>query len=59
VFEDDAWEVKGWFSQAIKDNAPLHWNMNDDGNLILYLLAVGAFIYIVHIDNSFFFRMML
>jgi hypothetical protein len=51
VFEDEVWEVKGRFSQAIKDNAPLHWNMNDDGKLLLYLLAVGVFFYIIHIDN--------
>jgi hypothetical protein len=51
VFEDEVWEVKGPFSLAIKDNAPLHWEMKDDGRLFLYLLAVGVFIYIVHIDN--------
>ena len=43
VFEDDVWEVKGRFSQAVKDNAPLQWEMNDDGKLVLYLLAVGVF----------------
>jgi len=41
VFEDEAWEVKGRFSQAIKDKAPLQWEMKDDGKLVLYLLAVG------------------
>jgi hypothetical protein len=46
VFEDDMWEVKGRFSQAVKDNAPLEWEMNDDGKLFLYLLAVGVFFYI-------------
>ena len=46
VFEDDVWEVKGRFSQAVKDNAPLQWEMNDDGKLVLYLLAVGVFYFI-------------
>ena len=43
IFEDEAWEVKGRFSQAIKDKAPLQWEMNDDGKLVLHLLAVGVF----------------
>ena len=43
VFEDDTWEVKGRFSQALKDNAPLQWEMNDNGKLVLHLLAVGVF----------------
>jgi len=47
VFEDDVWEVKGRFSQAVKDNAPLQWEMNDDGKLVLYLLAVGVFFLIL------------
>ena len=47
VFEDEIWEVKGQFSQAVKDNAPLQWEMNDDGKLVLYLLAVGVFFFIL------------
>ena len=43
MFGDDVWEVKGQFSQAIKDNAPLQWEMNDEGKFALYLLAVGVF----------------
>src|ERR1700683_3967047 len=43
VFEDDMWEVKGRFSEALKDNAPLEWEVKDDGKLVLYLLAVGVF----------------
>ena len=43
VFEDEAWEVKGRFSRAMKDKAPLKWDMKDNGELILYLLAVGVF----------------
>src|ERR1700683_3423813 len=47
VFEDEIWEVKGRFSQAVKDNAPLQWEITDDGKLVLYLLAVGAFFFIL------------
>ena len=47
MFEDEVWEVKGPFSLAIKDNAPLQWEMRDDGKLVLYLLAVGVYIYIL------------
>src|SRR6202050_5507788 len=47
VFEDEMWEVKGRFSQAVKDNAPLQWEITDDGKLVLYLLAVGAFFFIL------------
>ena len=47
VFEDEIWEVKGRFSQAVKDNAPLQWEMNDDGKLVLYLLAGGVFFFIL------------
>jgi len=43
VFEDEAWEVKGRFSRAMKDKAPVKWEMKDDGELFLYLLAVGVF----------------
>ena len=43
VFEDDTWEVKGRFSQAVKNKTPLQWEMNDDGKFILPLLAVGVF----------------
>jgi hypothetical protein len=46
VFEDEMWEVKGRFSQAVKDNTPLQWEINDDGKLVLYLLAVGVFYFI-------------
>ena len=45
MFEDEVWEVKGPFSLAIKDNAPLQWEMRDDGKLVLYLLAVGVFFF--------------
>jgi len=45
VFEDETWEVKGRFSQAIKDNAPLQWEMNDEGKFFLNLLAVGVFFF--------------
>ena len=45
VFEDEMWEVKGQFSQAIKDNVPVQWEMNDEGKLVLYLLAVGVFFF--------------
>ena len=51
VFEDELWEVKGRFSQAMKDRTPLEWEMKDDGNLVLNLLAVGVVFYIVHIYN--------
>jgi hypothetical protein len=47
VFEDEMWEVKGRFSQAVKDNAPLQWEMNDEGKMVLYLLAVGVFFFIL------------
>jgi len=47
VFEDEMWEVKGRFSQAVKDNAPLQWEIKDDGKLALYLLAVGVLFYIL------------
>jgi hypothetical protein len=47
VFEDEIWEVKGRFSQAMKDKAPLEWEMNDDGKLVLNLLAVGVFFFIL------------
>ena len=40
MFEDELWEVKGQFSQAMKDRTPLEWEMKDDGNLVLNLLAV-------------------
>ena len=43
VFENDMWEVKGRFSEALKDDAPLEWDVKDDGKLVLYLLAVGVF----------------
>ena len=46
VFEDEMWVVKGRFSQAVKDNTPLQWEINDDGKLVLYLLAVGVFYFI-------------
>lgn len=45
MFEDEMWEVKGRFSQAIKDNVPVQWEMNDEGKLVLYLLAVGVFFF--------------
>jgi hypothetical protein len=47
VFEDEIWEVKGRFSQAMKDKTPLEWEMNDDGKLVLNLLAVGVFFFIL------------
>jgi hypothetical protein len=47
VFEDELWEVKGRFSQAVKDKTPLEWVMNDDGKLVLNLLAVGVFFFIL------------
>jgi hypothetical protein len=47
VFEDDMWEVKGQFSQAVKNKTPLQWEMNDDGKLVLNLLAVGVFFFIL------------
>jgi hypothetical protein len=47
VFEDEVWEVKGRFSQAVKDKTPLEWEMNDDGKLVLNLLAVGVFFFIL------------
>jgi hypothetical protein len=47
VFEDDTWEVKGRFSQAVKDKTPLQWEMNDEGKFILPLLAVGVFFFIL------------
>jgi hypothetical protein len=43
VHEDDMWEVKGRFSQAMKDNAPLQWEETDDGKFFLNLLAVSVF----------------
>jgi hypothetical protein len=47
VFEDEMWEVKGQFSQAVKDNTPLQWEIKNDGKLVLYLLAVGVLFYIL------------
>ena len=47
VFEDEVWEVKGRFSQAVKDKTPLQWEMNNDGKLVLPLLAVGVFFFIL------------
>jgi hypothetical protein len=47
VFEDDMWEVKGQFSQAVKNKTPLQWEMNDDGKLVLSLLSVGVFFFIL------------
>ena len=47
VFEDEMWEVKGRFSQAVKDNTPLQWEIKNDGKLVLYLLAVGVLFYIL------------
>src|SRR6202167_1464601 len=38
VFEDETWEVKGQFSQAVKDKTPLQWEMSDDGKLVLPFL---------------------
>jgi hypothetical protein len=53
VYEDEAWEVKGRFSQALKDDSPLPWTEKDDSQLVLYLLAVGILFFdIVHICNS-------
>jgi hypothetical protein len=44
----DSWrEVKGRFSQAVKDKTPLQWEMNDNGKLVLNLLALGVFFYIL------------
>jgi hypothetical protein len=39
VYEDEAWEVKGRFSQALKDEAPLPWTMTDGNQLVLHLLV--------------------
>ena len=47
VFEDETWEVKGRFSQAVKDKTPLQWEMTGDGKLILPLLVVGAVFFIL------------
>ena len=47
VFQDEMWEVKGRFSQAVKDKTPLQWEMSDDGKLVLPLLAVGVFFFIL------------
>src|ERR1700728_3491648 len=54
VYEEETWEVKGRFSQAVKDKTPLQWEMNDGGKLVLNLLAVGVFFFIL-----FLFRMIL
>ena len=52
VYEEETWEVKGRFSQAVKDKTPLQWEMNDGGKLVLNLLAVGVFFFILfHIYN--------
>ena len=45
VFEEKTWEVKGRFSQAVMDDSPLPWARNDDGQLVLCLLAVGIFFF--------------
>jgi hypothetical protein len=47
VYEDGMWEVKGRFSQAVKDMTPLQWEMGDDGKLVLPLLTVGVFFFIL------------
>jgi len=47
VFQDEMWEVKGQFSQAVKDKTPLQWEMSDDGKLVLPLLAVGVFFFLL------------
>ena len=47
VFQDEMWEVKGRFSQAVKDKTPLQWEMSDDGKLVLPLLAVGVFFFLL------------
>ena len=54
VYEDDAWEVKGRFSQALKDDSPVSWVMTETDNnlMVLNLLVVGIFFFdIVHIYN--------
>ena len=54
VYEDEAWEVKGRFSQALMDDSPAPWTTTetDDNQLVLNLLVVGIFFFhIVHIYN--------
>ena len=46
VFEDETWEVKGRFNQAIKDESPAPWYMASDNTPILTLLAVSVIIII-------------
>jgi hypothetical protein len=47
VYEDEMWEVKGRFSQAVLDDSPVQWEMNGEGQLILPLLVVGVFLLIL------------
>jgi len=54
VYDDGAWEVKGRFSQALKDDSPVPWVMTETDNkqLVLNLLVVGILFFdIVHIYN--------
>ena len=41
VREDDMWAVKGRFSQAPKDDDPVHWMASSDNKFTLSLLAVS------------------
>lgn len=56
VYQDDMWDLKGQFSQAIGDDSPLSWDMSSDGKFMLSLLAV-RFLFLkyhsVFIVNSF------
>ena len=42
VYQENAWEVKGRFCQAMEDDTLVQWNMDDDNRLSLHLLAVGV-----------------
>ena len=42
VYEDNIWEVKGRFSQAVKDDSPVKWEVDTSGNLFLDIFVVSV-----------------
>jgi hypothetical protein len=40
VQEEDMWNIRGRYSQAIKDDEPISWVANSDGKYTLSLLVV-------------------
>lgn len=42
VQQEDDWDIKGRYSQAIQDQTPVVWKISSEGKYTLSLLAVSA-----------------